>query len=136
MVSNTTASDQRASGENTPTSTSQTRLSNFWLLNLPPLSNSAKNPCIFPQCGHIITLPNIDNHMKMSAHYFTTTAGTVLEIKKPSEPFSLERKVLRVALSVVDPCAIFLAMIELLGARCLMSLLRSPCPGRTRNICL
>jgi len=30
----------------------------------------------------------------MSANYFTTTAGTVLEIKKPSEPFSLGGKVL------------------------------------------
>jgi hypothetical protein len=32
--------------------------------------------------------------MKISAHYFTTPAGAVPEIKKPSEPFSLEGKVL------------------------------------------
>ena len=53
-----------------------------------------RDPCIFPQCGHVITLSNMDNYMKMSAHYFMTTAATVLEIKKPSEPFSLEGKVL------------------------------------------
>ncbi|OCK88910.1 uncharacterized protein K441DRAFT_300498 [Cenococcum geophilum 1.58] len=60
VVSDTTASDQRASGENAPTSTSQTRLSNFLATQFSaPLSNSTKNPCIFPQCGHIITLPNV-----------------------------------------------------------------------------
>ncbi|OCL04257.1 hypothetical protein AOQ84DRAFT_416672, partial [Glonium stellatum] len=51
-----------------------------------------KDPCIFPQCGHTITLSNMDCHMKMSAHYFMTTAGMVLEIKKPSEPFSFAGK--------------------------------------------
>jgi hypothetical protein len=84
VMSNTTASDQCASGESAPTSISQTRLSNFLAIqSSAPLSNSAKNPCIFPQCGQIITLPNIDNHMKMSAHYFTTPTGAGPKLRNP-----------------------------------------------------
>lgn len=37
------------------------------------------DPCIFPQCGHIITLSNMDGHMNIPNHYFKTKDGVVLE---------------------------------------------------------
>ncbi|KAF2138624.1 uncharacterized protein K452DRAFT_256255 [Aplosporella prunicola CBS 121167] len=46
-----------------------------------------EDPCIFPSCGHIMTVANMDGHMDMNAHYHTSPDGTLSGVK-PVEHFS------------------------------------------------
>lgn len=45
------------------------------------------DPCLFPPCGHIMTMANMDGHMDMAKHYDTTAEGRVVGLK-PAPPFS------------------------------------------------
>ncbi|KAL8662329.1 MAG: hypothetical protein Q9202_004787 [Teloschistes flavicans] len=51
-----------------------------------------EDPCIFPTCGHVITLENLDQHMSMKEHYEYSTDESGNEIivapKSGSSPLS------------------------------------------------
>ncbi|KAI4121000.1 MAG: hypothetical protein LQ338_006623 [Usnochroma carphineum] len=53
-----------------------------------------KDPCIFPQCGHVITRENLDQHMSMRDHYeyVKDRSGheTISAPKSSSEPLSIQ----------------------------------------------
>ncbi|KAI9789613.1 MAG: hypothetical protein M1816_005922 [Peltula sp. TS41687] len=49
-----------------------------------------KEPCIIPQCGHILTVENMDGQMEMSKHYLIDESGVVTQIKTSSLPFSMK----------------------------------------------
>ncbi|OMP88721.1 NFX1-type zinc finger-containing protein 1 [Diplodia seriata] len=46
-----------------------------------------EDPCLFPPCGHIMTMANMDGHMDMNKHYVTAPDGTFVGLK-PAPPFS------------------------------------------------
>ncbi|KAF2793162.1 hypothetical protein K505DRAFT_350116 [Melanomma pulvis-pyrius CBS 109.77] len=46
------------------------------------------DPCIIPQCGHILTLESMDGHMSMSDFYITDPDGSIVALKNSAEPFS------------------------------------------------
>lgn len=46
------------------------------------------DPCIFPPCGHILTMSSMDGTFSMSAHYAMDVSGTITAIQGSSEPFS------------------------------------------------
>lgn len=45
--------------------------------------------CIFPDCGHFLTVSSMDGQMDMPEHYIIVTNGLPTEIKPSSEPFSM-----------------------------------------------
>lgn len=45
------------------------------------------DPCLFPQCGHIMTVQNMDGHMDMAKHYIVSPDGAFTGLH-PSPPFS------------------------------------------------
>ena len=47
-----------------------------------------KDPIIFPQCGHLITLSSMDGQMDMSRHYTMNNDGLVTGLNGDSEPLS------------------------------------------------
>lgn len=47
----------------------------------------SEDPCLFPGCGHIMTVANMDGHMDMAKHYNMSPAGTISGLK-PAPPFS------------------------------------------------
>ncbi|KAB2569025.1 NFX1-type zinc finger-containing protein 1 [Lasiodiplodia theobromae] len=46
-----------------------------------------EDPCIFPRCGHIVTVANMDGHMDMVKHYDVSRDGNFSGLK-PAPPFS------------------------------------------------
>ncbi|KKY28941.1 putative nf-x1 finger and helicase domain [Diplodia seriata] len=46
-----------------------------------------EDPCLFPPCGHIMTMANMDGHMDMNKHYVTAPDGTFVGLK-PAPLFS------------------------------------------------
>ncbi|RFU27389.1 Adenosinetriphosphatase/Nucleoside-triphosphate phosphatase, partial [Scytalidium lignicola] len=48
-------------------------------------------PCIFPSCGHILTVESMDGHMSMSEFYINDGEGKIIELKNSSEPFSASK---------------------------------------------
>ena len=48
------------------------------------------DPCIFPRCGHILTMSNMDGHFDMAHHYKLNFDGSIEAIKTASAPFSSE----------------------------------------------
>ncbi|KAF4541309.1 Nf-x1 finger and helicase domain protein [Lasiodiplodia theobromae] len=36
-----------------------------------------EDPCLFPPCGHVMTMANMDGHMDMSKHYLTAPDGSI-----------------------------------------------------------
>ncbi|OJD33889.1 nf-x1 finger and helicase domain protein [Diplodia corticola] len=46
-----------------------------------------EDPCLFPPCGHIMTMANMDGHMDMHKHYVTAPDGAFVGLK-PAPPFS------------------------------------------------
>lgn len=46
-----------------------------------------EDPCLFPQCGHIMTVTNMDGHMDMTKHYELSIDGSFSSLK-PAPPFS------------------------------------------------
>lgn len=49
-----------------------------------------EEPCIFPHCGHFLTVSSMDGQMDMAAHYELDSNGLPELILKSSEPFSME----------------------------------------------
>ncbi|KAI1391377.1 uncharacterized protein F4822DRAFT_183775 [Hypoxylon trugodes] len=48
------------------------------------------DPCIFPDCGHFITMTNMDGIMSMKDYYDMSAEGKPAAIAKSSEPFSMD----------------------------------------------
>lgn len=55
------------------------------------------NPCIFPKCGHFVTVENMDAQMDMATHYEVDADGRPISIRTSSTPFSIQD---------IKPCAI------------------------------
>ncbi|OGM43850.1 NF-X1 finger and helicase domain protein [Aspergillus bombycis] len=48
-----------------------------------------ENPCIFPPCGHFLTVESMDAQMDLGKHYMLDEMGKPFSISKSSEPFSI-----------------------------------------------
>ncbi|KAE8354048.1 hypothetical protein BDV28DRAFT_96047 [Aspergillus coremiiformis] len=48
-----------------------------------------ENPCIFPPCGHFLTVENMDAQMDLGKHYTLDDMGNPVSISSSSEPFSI-----------------------------------------------
>lgn len=48
------------------------------------------NPCIFPKCGHFMTMENMDAQMDLKQHYNVDSEGKPVSVKAASDPFSIE----------------------------------------------
>ncbi|KAK2683984.1 DNA2/NAM7 helicase-like, C-terminal [Fusarium oxysporum f. sp. vasinfectum] len=51
-----------------------------------------QEPCIFPDCGHFLTVSSMDGQMDMAEHYKLDTTGLPGQILRSSEPFAMENK--------------------------------------------
>ncbi|GKU06754.1 unnamed protein product [Fusarium langsethiae] len=49
-----------------------------------------EEPCVFPNCGHFLTVSSMDGQMDMAAHYTLDANGLPTHILQSSEPFSLD----------------------------------------------
>ncbi|TWU73734.1 hypothetical protein ED733_000742 [Metarhizium rileyi] len=49
-----------------------------------------QDPCIFPDCGHFLTMTSMDGQMDMTSHYDMDANGVPTSIHKESEPFSMD----------------------------------------------
>jgi hypothetical protein len=49
-----------------------------------------EEPCIFPDCGHFLTMSSMDGQMGMAAYYDMDMDGNPMRLSKASEPFSLD----------------------------------------------
>ncbi|KAG5661901.1 hypothetical protein KAF25_004140 [Fusarium avenaceum] len=54
-----------------------------------------EEPCIFPDCGHFLTVSSMDGQMDMGAHYKLDTKGLPERIMRSSEPFAIENNNLK-----------------------------------------
>lgn len=52
--------------------------------------NLDENPCIFPKCGHFLTMENMDALMELRRHYKVDADGKPIAISSTSDPFSIE----------------------------------------------
>jgi hypothetical protein len=52
--------------------------------------NLDENPCIFPKCGHFLTVESMDAQMDMASHYVVNSDGRPVSIKGSSRPFSIQ----------------------------------------------
>ncbi|KAL3456102.1 AAA domain-containing protein [Aspergillus heterothallicus] len=50
----------------------------------------AVNPCIFPPCGHFLTIESMDAQMDIKKHYALDTNGRPVSIASSSQPFSMD----------------------------------------------
>jgi hypothetical protein len=48
-----------------------------------------EDPCLFPDCGHALTVSSMDGHMSMASHYEQDGNGFPVKICGISEPFSM-----------------------------------------------
>ncbi|KAH7120477.1 AAA domain-containing protein [Dactylonectria macrodidyma] len=51
-----------------------------------------EEPCIFPDCGHFLTVSSMDGQMGMAEHYKLDENGRPTAILRDSEPFSMDDK--------------------------------------------
>lgn len=49
-----------------------------------------ENPCIFPRCGHFLTMESMDAQMDLSRYYRMDAEGKPTEISMSSQPFSMD----------------------------------------------
>ncbi|GKZ20844.1 hypothetical protein AbraIFM66951_009163 [Aspergillus brasiliensis] len=49
-----------------------------------------ENPCIFPRCGHFLTMESMDGQMDLKAYYELDAGGKPVAITESSKPFSVE----------------------------------------------
>ncbi|KIL84056.1 hypothetical protein FAVG1_12753 [Fusarium avenaceum] len=54
-----------------------------------------EEPCIFPDCGHFLTVSTMDGQMDMGAHYKLNTKDLPERIMRSSEPFAIENNNLK-----------------------------------------
>ncbi|WDK18721.1 hypothetical protein CGRA01v4_10007 [Colletotrichum graminicola] len=50
-----------------------------------------EDPCIFPDCGHFLTLTTMDGQMGLRDHYEISPEGAPVALKTGSEPFSVTK---------------------------------------------
>ncbi|CAH0045925.1 unnamed protein product [Clonostachys solani] len=62
--------------------------------------NLDEEPCIFPDCGHFLTISSMDGIMQMSDHYELDMDGYPAKLCGPSAPFTMEEK----SISVCATC--------------------------------
>lgn len=55
-----------------------------------------ETPCIFPDCGHFLTVASMDGQMDMAFHYEIDGNGVPVKINKQSMPFSIDGSAIRV----------------------------------------
>ncbi|KAJ4199314.1 hypothetical protein NW759_016140 [Fusarium solani] len=55
-----------------------------------------EEPCVFPDCGHFLTVSSIDGQMEMAMHYEIDKNGLPTGILGSSKPFSMDNKGVRV----------------------------------------
>ncbi|OJI99811.1 hypothetical protein ASPVEDRAFT_163989 [Aspergillus versicolor CBS 583.65] len=48
------------------------------------------NPCIFPQCGHFLTIESMDGQMDFRSHYNMNDEGRPVSIASSLKPFSID----------------------------------------------
>ncbi|KAF5855487.1 hypothetical protein ETB97_009110 [Aspergillus alliaceus] len=48
-----------------------------------------ENPCVFPPCGHFLTVESMDAQMDLGKHYVMNDGGQPVSIASSSEPFSI-----------------------------------------------
>ncbi|RMZ82490.1 hypothetical protein DV737_g2009, partial [Chaetothyriales sp. CBS 132003] len=49
-----------------------------------------EDPCIFPDCGHILTVSSMDGQMELASLYEVNEDGHPVKLRGPSKPFSVE----------------------------------------------
>ncbi|KAG2420534.1 hypothetical protein HFD88_000146 [Aspergillus terreus] len=49
-----------------------------------------ENPCIFPECGHFLTIESMDGQMGIGNHYVLDDKGRPISIASSSQPFSID----------------------------------------------
>ncbi|EAW11252.1 putative NF-X1 finger and helicase domain protein [Aspergillus clavatus NRRL 1] len=49
-----------------------------------------QNPCIFPACGHFLTMESMDGQMDIRQHYEVDEEGRPISIANASQPFSMQ----------------------------------------------
>ena len=52
--------------------------------------NLDEEPCIFPDCGHFLTVSSMDGQMEMASHYELDEDGLPTKLHGPSKPFSMD----------------------------------------------
>ncbi|KAK7746029.1 hypothetical protein SLS53_002751 [Cytospora paraplurivora] len=52
--------------------------------------NVDETPCIFPDCGHFLTVESMDGQMNMGEHYELDERGMPVSIRSASKPFSMD----------------------------------------------
>jgi DNA polymerase III delta prime subunit len=52
--------------------------------------NLDENPCIFPRCGHFLTMESMDGQMALQDHYELDEQGRPMSIKDATRPFSMD----------------------------------------------
>ncbi|KAK0716812.1 hypothetical protein B0T26DRAFT_811960 [Lasiosphaeria miniovina] len=55
-----------------------------------------EEPCIFPDCGHFLTIQSMDGQMDIGTHYDLDESGIPIKIRGVSEPFSTDSALVRV----------------------------------------
>ncbi|CAG7918432.1 unnamed protein product [Penicillium olsonii] len=53
--------------------------------------NLNETPCLFPDCGHFLTIDAMDAHMDIASHYEIDAQGKPLSLRNPSTPLSFQR---------------------------------------------
>lgn len=52
--------------------------------------NLDEDPCVFPDCGHILTRTSMDGSIAMGEHYDLDESDSPIAIKTPSKPFAMD----------------------------------------------
>lgn len=52
--------------------------------------NLDEEPCVFPDCGHFLTVSSMDGQMAMASYYELGEDGLPTKLRGPSEPFSMD----------------------------------------------
>lgn len=53
-------------------------------------ANLDEDPCLVPDCGHLLTMSSMDGIFGLTDHYETDNDGTIIALKRSSVPFSAE----------------------------------------------
>ncbi|CAG8179548.1 unnamed protein product [Penicillium salamii] len=52
--------------------------------------NLNNTPCLFPECGHFVTIQTMDTHMEMASHYGMDNQGRPSSPRNPPTPFCFQ----------------------------------------------
>lgn len=53
-------------------------------------TNLDEDPCLIPDCGHLMTMSSMDGNFALTGYYVINDEGEILALKGSSEPFSAE----------------------------------------------